>query len=77
MAATTSFLIDLAWGAASVFLIASLVTCVLVVADRLLGTPPPGHTVKRFERTVAALFVVFLAVGPLYLISLIVGVSCS
>lgn len=61
MAATIH--IDVATVIASSVAVASLTILAFHLGERLLGTPPPGVTVDKTARVVAAAFVVFLGYG--------------
>ena len=75
MAATVH--IDLA---TIVFAIAGIMSlCVLAttLGRRILGEPPAGHSVGRFEITVATLYVGFLMLGPVWLAFTLTEGACK
>lgn len=61
----------------------SLITGIIIIADRLLGPLPPNIRVSKKEhqkaRILATLLVVFLIIGPSWLIHVLTqgGISCK
>jgi len=57
--------------------IASLLTLIMTIGERILGTPPPGHKLDKWARVAAASFVVFLAIGPLWVFTITMKGVCT
>lgn len=76
--AATNLIPDPLTVAGALIIAASLTTLVVTIADRLLGTPPPGHApVGWLERAIAAGFVLFLSIGPAWLVFTLSGGTCT